>query len=272
MTDITSGPITASNSGNMVPRPSILFESEEWLVVDKPAGWHSVEQAAGAEKRSSPRRRGGVSVVRVAGAPTIEAWLRSERPELVSLHESGLVHRLDQPTSGCLLVARKAVAQQALRTAISEEGSLIRKTYCAALRCGVSEEGLFDLFFHGRHRRSSKTSVRSRGEEHERGRCRWRRIEKSVAGDLVEVELIGPGRRHQIRAGFAHLGFPLLGDALYLGDAPLPGLDGPALHAWRLEIGDVRVESPPPGPWLYFQVFASLRTPGSSAINPTITG
>jgi len=122
-------------------------------------------------------------------------------------------------------------------------------------------------------------SVRDRGEPRELGRCRWRRLTgadaapfvradaatappqsaiadlESVAriaarfGDLVEVELIGPGRRHQIRAGFAHLGFPLCGDALYRGDAPLPGLDGPALHAWRITIDGETVESPLPPSW-----------------------
>jgi 23S rRNA-/tRNA-specific pseudouridylate synthase len=49
---------------------------------------------------------------------------------------------------------------------------------------------------------------------------------------LVEVELLGPGRRHQIRAGMAHEGHPLVGDTLYGGSSREGGL---CLHAWRLE-------------------------------------
>lgn len=58
------------------PPISIIREDASWLVVAKPAGIHSVEQ-------------------RGSDAPSVEAWLRAERPELVELDECGLVHRLD---------------------------------------------------------------------------------------------------------------------------------------------------------------------------------
>jgi len=60
--------------------------------------------------------------------------------------------------------------------------------------------------------------------------------------DVVEVELIGPGRRHQIRAGFAYLEHPLEGDTLY-------GAQGPShfsLHAWKIMIDGLTVIAPPP--------------------------
>lgn len=191
-----------------------------WMVVDKPAGWHSVE------------------VSKTDGAPTVEQVLRRDHPPLQGMPEAGLVHRLDQGTSGCLLVATSTASRERLRSAM-KDGS-VRKIYLAATDGVIPTEGEFRLFFSSRHRRSAKVSVRSDGTAAEEGRCRWRRIPGER--NLLEVELIGPGRRHQIRAGLASLGAPLRGDELYGGPAA-PRL---ALHAWRLVIDGRTIESPRP--------------------------
>lgn len=216
-----------------VPNPpiSIIREDASWLVVAKPAGIHSVEQ-------------------RGSDAPSVEAWLRAERPELVELDECGLVHRLDCETSGCLLVAKDADTRERLRDAFSGRGGDIRKTYLARVEGRLPERvmaGAFTLSFTSRHKGSAKVTVHTRGEPDTIGRCRWR--VRSVAGEgtaattLLEVELLGPGRRHQIRAGLAYEGNPLLGDTLYGGhEAP----HGPLLHAWRIEVDGTTVECPPP--------------------------
>jgi 23S rRNA-/tRNA-specific pseudouridylate synthase len=65
-----------------------------------------------------------------------------------------------------------------------------------------------------------------------------------VRGDLVELDLLGPGRRHELRAGCAYLGHPLVGDVLYGGTAAARI----QLHAWRVELDGELVEAPPP-PW-----------------------
>jgi 23S rRNA-/tRNA-specific pseudouridylate synthase len=73
----------------------------------------------------------------------------------------------------------------------------------------------------------------------------WRVVARdALHGDLVELELVGPGRRHQLRASCAHLGHPLVGDALYRGATA----DSVRLHAWKVEIDGVTVEAPAP-PW-----------------------
>lgn len=240
--------------------PVILRQSPQWVVLAKPAGWHSVSQAPQSPDSSE------------AAAPTCEAWIRAHMPGCGGLHEAGLVHRLDRTTSGCLLVARDEATQRRLRAAISEEGGGIRKHYLAVLRPGLPPSGDFSLHFTGRHRRSTKVTVHERGDPASRGRCRWRRLGSTTTADLIEVELVGPGRRHQIRAGFAHLGHPLVGDALYRGDPPLPGLHGPALHAWRLMIDGELVEAPPPPAWNQFHEAIRRRDGGSSSSTPTIAG
>ncbi|MBM4113396.1 MAG: RNA pseudouridine synthase [Phycisphaerae bacterium] len=250
--------------------PSILRETSEWLVVDKPAGWHSVALPSTNDDPSSASR-GDSSSAPDSGA-TVEAWLRRRKPELAALHEAGLVHRLDRETSGCLLAAKHEGARAALRDAMSREDRAIRKVYLAVTAPGAPDAGSFTLHFHGRHKRSSKVTVSERGEAQERGRCRWSRISRGEPGDLLEVELIGPGRRHQIRAGFAHLGFPLAGDALYGGGPPLPGLAGAALHAWMLEIDGGRVVSPAPAPWSQVHEAIRRRLSGTSSETPTSAG
>lgn len=205
---------------------SILHEDASWLVVAKPAGVHSVAQ----------RESAGASV---------ESWLGGARPELEGLEEHGLVHRLDFDTSGCLIVAKDPGTRERLRDAFSGRGGDIRKIYLARVEGPYANRvmaGSFTLSFTSRHKGSAKVSVHTRGEPETIGRCRWR--VRSVRDDttLVEVELLGPGRRHQIRAGFAYEGHPLVGDGLYgaRSDGPL------CLHAWRVEVDGTAVECPPP--------------------------
>ena len=207
--------------------PQVLATFTDWMVVNKPAGWHSVQQE-GSEGSS------------------VEAWLRANEPRAAALDEAGLCHRLDLWTSGCLAVALTPEAHERLRHAFSQAGSGVRKIYLALAGKGLSNDGRFRLHFESRYKRSAKVSVGESGSAWSAGRCIWH-VQRRGPGahDLVQVELIGPGRRHQIRAGLAHLGHALASDALY-GGATLPELGGPALHAWKLCIDDIEVVAPPP--------------------------
>jgi 23S rRNA pseudouridine1911/1915/1917 synthase len=210
----------------MAASPTILRETSRWLVLDKPAGWHSVR---------------GLTAAAADGSGVVEAWLAARRPESASLPEAGLVHRLDRDTSGCLVAARTLEAYAELRERVGQ-GIGVRKGYLARCRTGLLDEGAATRFFSGRHKGSAKVSVREAGDSAEAGRFRWRVLRREPAGDLVEVELLGPGRRHQIRAGLAALGHALLGDTVYGG----PPADGLRLHAAWVELDGERVEAPSP--------------------------
>lgn len=212
--------------GRMPEEPRILAETDAWLVLDKPSGWHSVAGTTAAEE-------GGVGVV--------ELWLRTHRPECAALVEAGLVHRLDRDTSGCLMVARDERTRAELRDRFAT-GEGLRKIYLARCRGHLDDAGEATLHFAPRRKGAPKVRVRAEGEARHRGALRWRVASRDGGDLLVEVELVGPGRRHQIRAALAHLGAPIVGDALY-GGAPAERL---GLHAWRIELDGEVVEAPIP--------------------------
>lgn len=220
--------------------PEVLLRHGRWICIDKPEGWHSVDA------RDSD------------GSPTVQSWLRAHEPACAALEESGLVHRLDKWTGGCLLAATDSAARATLRDAFSGHGPhQLRKWYSALVVGGIREEGEWTMHFGGRYARSAKVTAVRAGDARTAGTCRWRVMASLPEGsrlgsgaratcdvDLLDVELVGPGRRHQIRAGFAACGHPLAGDALYGGPAlPGRGTECPALHARTIEVDGTLIEA-----------------------------
>ena len=236
--------------------PTVLHETKEWLVVNKPAGWHSVsrqvdkgendaaEQGERVQTAPSQNKKSQTEISQTDHDQSVQAWRERREPSSQSIPEAGLCHRLDQGTSGCLLIAKTLEAHERLRTAMGGADGAIAKTYLALVKGGLDKEGNFRLHFEGRYKRSAKVSVSRAGSWETGGRCKWKVLRHIVARgvDVVEVELIGPGRRHQIRAGFAYLEHPLEGDTLYGALGPTHN----SLHAWKIIIDGVTVTAPPP--------------------------
>jgi 23S rRNA pseudouridine1911/1915/1917 synthase len=235
-------------------QPVVLHQTATWLVLAKPGGWHTVAASPRSIARAAMRGETRVAL------PDVESWLRDQPGFQWSrdLEEAGLVHRLDLETTGCLLVAKSAAEQLRLRAAFQGDAS-VRKVYLAICAAGddpLPQRGDFRLYFSSRYMRSRKVTVSRRGAAAQEGRCAWtvrrRNLGQVPGGDLLEIELIGPGRRHQIRAGLAFLGHPILGDALYRGPAwrcSTTAAASLALHAWRLTMTGVTVTCPPPPDW-----------------------
>jgi 23S rRNA pseudouridine1911/1915/1917 synthase len=189
----------------------VLRDAGGWFAVNKPSGIHSVRL----------KGRGGES---------LEDWLAANEPALGKLPEHGLVNRLDQETSGVVLVARDAGIRDHLRGSIASA----EKIYWTAVIGEPPDSGSIDFELRAASR-ASGTVTRFGRRAQRTGETRYRVIGRKPGFSLLEVQLVGPGARHQIRAHLSGEGFPVAGDRLYKGDLP----DAPtrlALHAWRLRL------------------------------------
>lgn len=140
-----------------------------------------------------------------------------------------LAHRLDQFTSGVLLVAKNDV----VRTAFSDmlEQGRVHKTYQALVLGRVDEDvqecrGRIGLV--GDSRILMCIDDAGGKDAH----SRFTVLERFAFATHVEVEIF-TGRTHQIRIHAMHLGHPLLGDHLYGDGIPVGEYERFTLHAWR---------------------------------------
>ncbi|MDP2341370.1 MAG: pseudouridine synthase [Deltaproteobacteria bacterium] len=200
----------------------VLHQSEAVVVVDKPCGL-LVHNSAWAGPRET----------------TLTELVREQLQIPVVP-----VHRLDRQTSGCVVFARSADHASALQEALSSSSKPSEKHYVALVRGHLQEavdvdHALDDDDVPGSPRKEARsriTPVLRSAED----RC-----------SLVVVTLFS-GRRHQARRHCKHASHPILGDATH-GKGPLNrafkekwGLARMALHAFRLQLGDVVVVAPLP--------------------------
>ena len=193
----------------------ILHQDEALLFVDKPAGWPSHPLL--------PGERGTVVNALVARFPEcIEA---SEDPR-----EGGLCHRLDVQTSGVLLAARERRVWTRMRHAFS--GRDIDKRYWALVSGPIADEGEIDLPLRHVPRHPDRVEAAPDGRGAREALTTFRVLGRSHEYSLVEAR-IATGVLHQVRAHFASIGAPLVGDTQYGGPA-FPGLERFFLHARSL--------------------------------------
>jgi 23S rRNA pseudouridine1911/1915/1917 synthase len=186
---------------------SVVYEDGDVIVIDKPAGL-VVHPAAGHESGTL------VNALIAHCGDSLSGIGGVKRP--------GIVHRLDKDTSGLLVVAKNDRAHQSLAEQFADHGRTgpLERAY-EALVWGVPErsrgtvEAPLARSVHNREKIAVTSGERGRHAitHYEVEETLPARAAEPIAS-LVRCEL-ETGRTHQIRVHMAHLGHPLLGDAIY---------------------------------------------------------
>ena len=224
---------------------SVIFEDEHLIAVDKPAGMLTHPAA---------HVHSGTLVNALLGRVPLALEGEDFGPEG---YRPGIVHRLDQDTSGVIVVAKTREAHARLAKAF--ENRATRKFYLA-ITVGVPAETVRVEAPIGRHP-VAKVKMAVAGTNARDARTDFTVLEVVPAARpthaLVQAQIF-TGRTHQIRVHLQHLRTPILGDDVY--GKPSGLIDRQALHAWRLEFQHpitqqpVRLQASPPedfvGAWL----------------------
>jgi 23S rRNA pseudouridine1911/1915/1917 synthase len=199
---------------------AVVFEDEDLIVLDKPAGL-VVHPGAGNPDR------------------TLMNALLAHAPALRLVPRAGIVHRLDKETSGLLVVAKNLSAQANLAAQLAARS--VKRSYLALVHGAPPASGAIDAPVGRDTRLRTRMTVTRRGKE---ARTGFRVLERfavgSAAAALLECRL-DTGRTHQIRVHLQHIRHPVVGDPVYRrgaraqisGDLPFPRQ---ALHAAELEL------------------------------------
>ena len=225
-------------STGTVPDIEIIYEDNHLLAVSKPKGLLSQEDYTGKPDLLT----------------LCKEYLKREynKPGNVFL---GLLHRLDRPVSGVMLLAKTSKAASRISEQIRQKR--VKKTYLAVVEAEAPENGLLTHYLK-KHKDTNVTQVVSRQSKRAKlAELMFDRIDYKNGLSLLKITLI-TGRPHQIRVQLAHEGLPIRGDKKY-GTGKHQEI---ALHASELIVEhptlkkELKFESNPPKitAWILFDL------------------
>ena len=222
-----------------MPKIKIIFENNDYLIVDKPAGILVHPTSA-----NEPN--------------TLSGWLKEKNPEIINLdwpdkNRIGIVHRLDKDTSGLIILAKNPETLAKLQALFKTRQ--VKKTYQCLVAGHAPETGKINIPI-VRDNQKDMMRVQAMSFSFSHGTPREAVTEfKTIAryqfkkDELSLVEVYPQtGRMHQIRVHMKHEGFPLVGDQIYFNKLSKRiskelGIDRQFLHAVKLEFDGQTFES-----------------------------
>jgi 23S rRNA pseudouridine1911/1915/1917 synthase len=190
---------------------AVIYEDEDILVVDKPAGL-TVHPASGHPNHTL------VNAV-LARCPGLTLSNELTRP--------GIVHRLDKDTSGLIVIAKNDSARDYL--AGQFKSRTVTKGYLVLVKGRLSpEQGIIEAPIGRDPHRRERMAIVEAGKE---ATTRYQVRKYLDNYTLVEVSPL-TGRTHQIRVHLSAIGHPVIGDPTYGTKSAY--LDRQFVHAYRL--------------------------------------
>lgn len=186
---------------NLTPQISVIYEDEHIILVDKKPGM-----------TVHPDNENGTNTL----IDHIKAYLYRKGeydPENENSFAPSLCNRIDRNTGGIVIAAKTAAALRILNQKIKDRE--ITKLYlCAVHGCPQKKSGILRGFILKNQAENTVKVYSSPVKNAKTAETKYRVIASSNGLSLIEAELL-TGRTHQIRAQFADIGCPLLGDGKY---------------------------------------------------------
>ncbi len=199
--DVTLPPALPAEPKGEAIELAIIYEDKDLIVIDKPVGL-VVHPAAGHESGTLVN--------------ALIAHCGNSLSGIGGVKRPGIVHRIDKDTSGLLVVAKNDAAHQGLSeqfAAHGRDGRMEREYLAFVWGTPDRPQGTIDTGIDRAPHNRQKMAV-SRKAEARRAITHFKIEEKFFVTSLLRC-ILETGRTHQIRVHMAHIGHPLLGDAVY---------------------------------------------------------